>query len=57
MTESSRIPSLGNSYNVTRLGVDLLNTAFFKTWLDNTFFRATYCIHFKFIQVYVQVQI
>ena len=57
MTESSRIPSLGNSYNVTRLGVDLLNTAFFKTWLDNTFFRATYRIHFKFIQVYVQVQI
>jgi len=29
MTECSKILSLGNSYNVTRLAVNLMNIAFF----------------------------
>jgi hypothetical protein len=58
MAEYSKIISLGNSYNVTRLAVDLLNIVFFlkTTWLGNTFFCTVYCINLKFIQVYMQVQ-
>jgi hypothetical protein len=43
MTECSKILSLGNSYNVTRLGVDLLNTVFFLPgWI----------IHFSALQLH-----
>jgi len=59
MTECSKIISLGNSCNVTRLAVDVLNVAFQKkkNWLGNTFFCTAYCINFRFIHLYAQVQI
>lgn len=56
MTECSKILSLGNSYNVTRLAVGLQNIDFFLTWLGNTFVCTVYCKYFRFIQVYMQVR-